>query len=531
MASDSGNLTARLPLPPDQGTQILYTIFFILTTATVASYFRSWYRLRHVPGPFLNSLTALVQLKKVYDGKYHLYLEGLHQKYGPLVRIGPGEVMFSDPDTFKRVNGIRSQYTRGPFFEVMRAQPGKDHVFSTRDEQKHKELRAKMGPGYAGQQNQGFEKSLDKIVSQLIDLLERKYMSTDTEYRPIDFSCTATYFTLDVISEIAYGEPFGHLNEDKDVFGYIKQMHDSLPALILLGTVPGLIKWVHRWPSTLFLPNEKDKFGMGYMIGFATKFIDHRMTLLEQGHPPGNDIIQSFIDHGLPRDQIIQEITLQILAGSDTSATTMRMTLLHLTAHPPSLRRLLDEIDTVLSPSDERLSSATKNGGIITAAEASSLPYLQAVIREGLRIYPPATGLVGKLVPEPGGDTVHGYKLPVGTALGQNIWGICRSKEFWGDDADIFRPERWLEAGLGQEGQQNNARLREMMTTQEMIFGYGKYSCLGKGLVSMELGKLYFELFRRYDFSIVDPVHPMRLINAAAWMTTEFWLRITRRVT
>lgn len=155
--------------------------------------------------------------------------------------------------------------------------------------------------------------------------------------------------------------------------------------------------------------------------------------------------------------------------------------------NPPTLRRLLEEIDDALS-SPDRLSDVTRNaGGIITHAEALTLPYLQAVIREGLRIYPPATGLVGKLVPSPGGDTVHGFKLPEGTTLGQNLWGLCRRKDLWGPDADIFRPERWLEAESDQ------ARLREMITAQDMVFGYGKYQCLGKGMVGMELGKVYFE--------------------------------------
>lgn len=313
-----------------------------------------------------------------------------------------------------------------------------------------------------------------------------------------------------MISEISYGEPFGHLKQDKDVLGYLEQQQSALPVLVILGTMPGLIKWVHRWPFALLLPSEKDKFGFGYMLGFATKFIDHRLSLLDQGHPPGTDIIQSFINHGLGRDQLIQEITLQVLAGSDTSATTIRMTILHLITQPPALRRLLDEIDTALSPSSTKLSDATKNGKIITTAEANSLPYLQAVIREGLRIYPPATGLVGRLVPSPGGDTVHGYKLPEGTVVGQNIWGICRRKDLWGDDAELFRPERWLEAGLGSRGEiseADNARLREMITAQEMVFGYGKWGCLGKGLVGMELGKVYFEasFFFFFFFFLVPP--------------------------
>lgn len=66
---------------------------------------------------------------------------------GPIVRLSPTEVIFSDANTLRRVSGIRSQYTRGPFYEVMRAQPNKDHVSSTRDEQRHKELKSKMGPG------------------------------------------------------------------------------------------------------------------------------------------------------------------------------------------------------------------------------------------------------------------------------------------------------------------------------------------------------------------------------------------------
>lgn len=83
----------------------------------------------------------------------------------------------------------------------------------------------------------------------------------------MDLAYTAAYFTMDVISEIAYGEPFGHLKNDKDVFGYLQQQHTALPFLILLGTVPSLISWVHRWPLKLLLPSEKDKFGLGYMVG------------------------------------------------------------------------------------------------------------------------------------------------------------------------------------------------------------------------------------------------------------------------
>ena len=180
----------------------------------------------------------------------------------------------------------------------------------------------------------------------------------------------------------------------------------------------------------------------------------------------------------------------------------IRMALLHLVATPPSLRNFHTEIDNALHVSKGALSPATKNGGIITTAEALTLPYLQAVVREGLRIYP-LTGLVGKQVPV-GGDTVHGYKLPEGTVLGQNLWGLCRDKRTWGADADIFRPERWLPG----EDVESQARVKEMIGVQELVFGYGKYQCLGKNLAVMELGKVFFEvsllLFRKQD-ELVQP--------------------------
>lgn len=153
------------------------------------------------------------------------------------------------------------------------------------------------------------------------------------------------------------------------------------------------------------------------------------------------------------------------------------MTLLLLINNPPVLRRLVAEIDAGIA--------AGKISSPITNAEALAMPYLQAVIREGLRLFPPGTGAAYKQVPK-GGDTIHGYYLPEGTQVGQNLWGITHSKNVFGEDADQFRPERWLTA---------NADKRRIMTdTTEMVFGYGKYLCLGKQMALVELNKIFVEV-------------------------------------
>jgi cytochrome P450 len=130
------------------------------------------------------------------------------------------------------------------------------------------------------------------------------------------------------------------------------------------------------------------------------------------------------------------------------------------------------------------ISNATVSNPI-TNAKARKLPYLQAVIKEGLRIFPPVTGLFLKEVP-PGGDTLNGLFIPEKTCIGSSAFGVMRNKKVWGEDADVFRPSRWLE-GDAEEIQKKELNL-------ELVFGYGKYQCLGKNVARMELNKIFVEV-------------------------------------
>lgn len=97
----------------------------------------------------------------------------------------------------------------------------------------------------------------------------------------------------------------------------------------------------------------------------------------------------------------------------------------------------------------------------------------------------PAPILFNKVVP-PEGDVIDGIFLPGGTAVGQNLFSTMRAHEHWGDDADIFRPERFMEV---------DAHTRTSMERLvDMVFGYGRFGCGGKPLAIMELNKVLFEV-------------------------------------
>ena len=85
-----------------------------------------------------------------------------------------------------------------------------------------------------------------------------------------------------------------------------------------------------------------------------------------------------------------------------------------------------------------------------------------------------------------GGDTFNGMFIPGGTNVGYSAFGAYRNTAFWGPDANEFKPERWF----GNEPQ----RLKEMEDTVALIFGFGKYGCMGKGLALMELNKIFVEV-------------------------------------
>ena len=170
----------------------------------------------------------------------------------------------------------------------------------------------------------------------------------------------------------------------------------------------------------------------------------------------------------------------QIIAGADSTASAIRMTLLYVLANPTVYAQLRAEIGAQGPP-----------GTVISCAEARTLPYLQACIREGLRIVPPVQSLFSKRTPA-GGATVDGLFLPGDTDVAVNHHAVMRREEIFGPDAEVFRPERWTEA--------DEAGYARMDRTVELVFGTGRHTCLGKTIARMELDKVFVEVGCSFPF-------------------------------
>ena len=265
--------------------------------------------------------------------------------------------------------------------------------------------------------------------------------------------------------------------------------------------------------QALFAPKPTDHIGMGAMLGVAKRVVSERYGPEAKDHP---DMLGSFVRNGLTQQESESESMLQILGGSDSTATAIRMTLLYILTSPFVYSKLTQE----LQANSNNISSP-----VIKSSEARQLPYLQSCIKEGLRMWPPISSLQSKIAPQ-GGETVNGVFLPGGVEVAVSQVATHRRKDVYGDDANVFWPDRWIDAGKLDDG---GKKLNTMERTLELVFGNGRFGCLGKHVAMIELDKVFAALLRDFDLGIVDPIKPIETVCWGIHVQKAFWLSVRER--
>lgn len=312
------------------------------------------------------------------------------------------------------------------------------------------------------------EPDIDARVGDLIQLIRKR------KGKSMDFALTARYFVLDSLSTVAFGRPFGFMAADCDLWDYNKTASDFLLILGLTANHSSIRALLSQdWVQALAAPKLTDKSGIGPALAFARKAVAERYG---PDAKQRKDMLGSFVAKGLSQVQCEVEAFLQIMAGTDSTTTILRCIMFLLTSNPMAYAKLRAEVDGLTSniaPGPARYTELLKLG------------YLKAAIWETIRLFPPLFGLKEKCAP-PGGEEVNGIFYPGGVGVAICDDAVCRKKEIFGEDSDIFRPERFLE---GDEVLQ-----RKRLQTVEVVFGSGRFQCLGKHIAMMELHKAVFEV-------------------------------------
>ncbi|KAL1603627.1 hypothetical protein SLS60_005215, partial [Paraconiothyrium brasiliense] len=436
-------------------------------------------------------------------------------------RVAPKMLITTDPELVRRMNAVRSPFTRGPWYTSLKLHPESENIACYTDEDKHDDMRSRMSFGYSGKENVHLEKDIDDLILEMINLMQKEYITKPEEklFRSMDLAKVTSYFTLDIISKVAFGEPFGFLAANDDPFGYAANLKQYLPAVAWFGVYHELTNILKIPFIKAALPSSMDKRGLGRVMGFAHDRVWERFgeqAILRQ------DMLNSFIKSGLTPLELEGETMLQITAGSDSTASALRITMHFISTSPPILQRLLAE-------ANEAIAAGKVSRPIIRNSEALQLPYLQACIKEGMRVYPPITGLMAKMVPNGGTkievDNVEKY-APSGTQIGWNSWGMMRNKEIFGADVEIFRPERWLARDDTEETARYMLRMNE---TLSLVFGYGRFGCLGKVVANMELNKALIETLLRFNLQPCSLSEPFKEFCSGFYVHDDMKFIVTER--
>lgn len=427
------------------GPQELAICFLLLMTALgVASTIVTRYRagLRRIPGPFLASISNLDRVWSCLAGEQMNYHLKLHEKYGPLVRIGPRHVSFSDGSLIPMVYGINTRFWKSEFYDMFNLD-GTTTTFSERDEMRH---RAKKRP-VAAAYSMSTMKELEPMNDECSAILTTKLDGLVGE--DIDLGEWLHWYAFDLITTIAFSNRLGFMESRTDVEGVIEALSTRLKYVSTVGQAPHLHKYLSGNPLVSWITSllrDTDSLNpTKYLIGFITQQVRRR----ESKDPSTlelNDLLGRFKrfkdgEQVMDDTELMSHAAANVLAGSDTTAATLRALIYNLCRNRDVHDRLLAEIDE--AEGRGRLSDP------VTFEEAQQLRYFQAVVKEALRIHPAVGLLLERLVPAGGAD-IGGVWLPEGTVIGINPWVAARDRSVYGEDVYAFRPERWLEADTAQ---------------------------------------------------------------------------------
>jgi len=311
-----------------------------------------------------------------------------------------------------------------------------------------------------------------------------------------------------------YGKRFGFLDKGEDVEGTMKQLH----AAMIYSTLVGIYAEWH--PRIFGFMSRFEWSGAGARV-FLMKFVQARIDARkkEQKGTGGGDVEKVGVEEG-PEDFLDKMLKANkadpkkvtdyhifmmglsnIIAGSDTTAVSLSAILYNLVKYPDTMRKLREEV--------ERCEAESRCGHpYVSFKQSQDMPYLQAVMKEALRIHS-ATGLpLWRVVPH-GGAEISGRFFPEATVIGVNTWVAHFNEDVFGKDAKQFRPERWIEAE-----KEDGERLKEM-EAYYMPFGLGSRTCLGKHISILEMSKLIPQLVRKFDFELEKA--------DKEWETTNVW--------
>ena len=391
------------------------------------------------------------------------------------MRLGPNRFSFDDPADVKTIYALNSGFTKTDYY-IGLADPRRANIFTTRDEKDHANRKRTVAGLYTMSTMVHYEPAVDKMTAVYVS----KFENFARQRTLIPLGTFMQYYAFDVIAQITFNQNFGMMQREEDYHHLVEDLHRLLNAGAMLGVVPKVLPWFVRCGELLRLRNPGAAITDFTFANIAAARVETRdFDSISKAEPFVYKALQLESQGKLGLSGLIDSCNSNIGAGSDTTGITLTAIMYYLHQHKDTLRKLQQEID--LAAKEGRISDP------VTFSEAQSLPYLQAVIKEALRLHPAVGAILPRRVPS-GGAYLAGHFFPEGAEVGTSAYALHRNKRYHGEDCTQWRPERWL-----------SPLDTDRKSAMSFSFGAGSRVCLGKNISLLEINKLVPQIVRKFE--------------------------------
>jgi cytochrome P450 len=417
---------------------------------------------RSIPGPRgIPLLGGKAGMIKLFSGSF-TYLLQLHQRYGNIVALAKGDpsfVMAFGPEMNHQVLSQADvfQNNPGPLLRIPQG-TALERIFlnnlAVMNGAHHKQQRKLMQPAFHRQQIAGYNDDMVMLTQRMLDRWQGRAQ--------IDLTREMKQLT----QRIAVKTLFGLYDEAE-----LDRIGGLLRSLIAASSSP------------LFFIAPFDLPGLPYhrLLRLAVELESFIRSAIEQkrGQPDATDVLAAMVhvrdEDGsrLSDDELIGHAFTLFVAGHETTSNALTWAIFLLNQHPKIAADLLDELD------------GTLHGDALSLERLGQLPLLDGVIKETLRLMPPA-GLGFRNTSQP--TELGGYALPKGANVFYSEFVTHRMPELYAEP-DRFKPERWSTI--------------HRSTYEYLPFSAGPHMCIGWAFALQEMRVVLSMLMQRYRLSVV----------------------------
>ncbi|KAJ5750360.1 hypothetical protein N7533_007388 [Penicillium manginii] len=495
----------------DLATNIALSVTILFASRFLWNYVRS--PLKSFPGPIATSCTNIWRFWDVFRGRCDITQLALHRKYGSAVRVGPNVLSLSDPSLIGQVYNTRHPWIKSSMYNVNDVVIGGvrlSNLFSSQDEKWHSTFIRPVKSMYSMSRVQEVESTMDVTIKLLFDKLRAKFVGTG---QTCEMSDWINFFAWDTMSQATFSQDLGILEAGGDDKGFLRNSDRTLDYFASICQIPLLDRFLDKNPIMRVGPPTfawANIFSLGQL---QKRYQEEKETK--------QDYLAKFLEIKEKNPELVDDNVIilwllsNVLAGSDSTAYTMSAAIYYILKNPEVHKKLCAELRGANLP----LPAKWK--------DIHGLKYLEAVMREAMRVHPGVGLILERVVPKGGLSLPDGRFVPEGVVVGMNPWIINKNEEIFGANPDDFIPERWLQTS-SESDEVYQARFSKMKGT-DMTFGAGSRACLGQYLSQLESYKLIATLFSTFDVELSSPDHEMKIINSWFVRTENLPVRLSER--